>query len=387
MMLEESVLFVDDDPNILNAYKRQLHKVLNVETALGPEEGLEAVETNGPYAVVISDFRMPGMNGLEFLSKVRGRAPDSIRMILTGTADLDVAIQSINEGNIFRFLTKPCPHEVMGKALAAGIEQYRLVNSERDLLENTLSGSVSLLTEILSIVSPEAFGRATRLRKIVEAVANEMRVLDDWELRLSPMLSQVGFISVPPEIMTKYFAMEPLSDQEEAILNRVPEVGSELLKKIPRLESVARSVLYQNKGYDGTGFPEDSVAGEDIPFASRILKVALDLMWLEESGTPQNSVLGELEKRESSYDPRILAIVSTIYVPITETEEDSKTQYVAVSLSELRMGDTLRSNVETVDSKLLILRGNMVTQVLLARLKNYSRLVGIKEPIVVGRSN
>lgn len=122
--MENRVLFVDDDYNVLDAYKRQLRKKFDIETALGSEEGLAAVRDNGPYSVIVSDLRMPGMDGIQFLSCVKEEVPESVRMMLTGYADLQNAIKAINSGSIFRLLTKPCAPQVLAEALAEGFEQY-----------------------------------------------------------------------------------------------------------------------------------------------------------------------------------------------------------------------------------------------------------------------
>jgi DNA-binding NtrC family response regulator len=128
---------VDHEENILLAYQRQLRKEFQIETALGGGPAPEAIAQRGPYAVIVSDMRMPGMDGVQFLSKVKERAPDSVRMMLTGNNDLQTAMQAVNEGNSFRFLTKPCTPETLAKALEAGLEQYRLITAERELLEKT----------------------------------------------------------------------------------------------------------------------------------------------------------------------------------------------------------------------------------------------------------
>jgi len=122
--MSNKILFVDDDSNILDAYKRQLKRQFHVETARGGEEGLNAVTNHGPYAVIVSDLRMPGMDGNQFLSRVKEIAPESVRMMLTGFADLKTAMDAINRGNIFRLLTKPCAKEVLADALSVGIKQF-----------------------------------------------------------------------------------------------------------------------------------------------------------------------------------------------------------------------------------------------------------------------
>lgn len=130
------ILFVDDDSNILDAYRRQLKRQFHVDTARGAEEGLKAIADNGPYAVIVSDLRMPGMDGNQFLSRVKDMAPESVRMMLTGFADLKAAMDAINRGHIFRLLTKPCAKEVLAEALSEGIEQYKKNASTEERASN-----------------------------------------------------------------------------------------------------------------------------------------------------------------------------------------------------------------------------------------------------------
>jgi len=133
--MTEKILFVDDEPPVLDGYKRMLYKDFKVETAVGGEQGLAAIQEHGPFAVVISDMRMPGMNGAEFLAQVRQKVPDTVRMLLTGYADLNAAIDAVNRGNIFRFLTKPCEKDVLAGAIHLGVEQYRSVTAEKELAQ------------------------------------------------------------------------------------------------------------------------------------------------------------------------------------------------------------------------------------------------------------
>src|SRR5689334_22713738 len=123
------ILCVDDDPNILQGYKRAFRRDFEIHIAEGGIEGLAMIENEGPFAVVVSDMRMPVMDGIQFLIRVRELAPQSVRMMLTGNADQQTAIDAVNQGNIFRFMTKPCPPDVMATMLNAGIEQYRLITA------------------------------------------------------------------------------------------------------------------------------------------------------------------------------------------------------------------------------------------------------------------
>jgi CheY-like chemotaxis protein len=149
--MADKILFVDDEPLILDGYKRMLHSEFDVSTAQGGEQGLASVGDNGPYAVVISDMRMPGMSGAEFLAHLRQKAPETVRMLLTGYTGLDAAMSAVNEGNIFRYLTKPCDKQVLIAAINIGIIQYHTVRVERELIKK--ARALELSPEIEAPVS------------------------------------------------------------------------------------------------------------------------------------------------------------------------------------------------------------------------------------------
>ena len=123
--MKEKVLCVDDESSALEGHQRILHRHFEVTTAVSGEQGLAILERRGPFAVVISDMRMPGMNGADFLARVREKAPESVRMLLTGYSDMKAAMDAVNRGRIFRFLSKPCERDVLVAAIGAGVEQYR----------------------------------------------------------------------------------------------------------------------------------------------------------------------------------------------------------------------------------------------------------------------
>jgi signal transduction histidine kinase len=135
------ILFVDDDCSVLDSLRRSLGRCYDLVTARGPEEGLCALAEKGPFAVIVSDLRMPGLSGLEFLRRAKEIAPQSVAIMLTGHGDLDTAMAAINEGHIFRFLTKPCPPPILSRSLDAAITQYRLAAADRELLRMTLENA------------------------------------------------------------------------------------------------------------------------------------------------------------------------------------------------------------------------------------------------------
>ena len=134
--MKDKVLLVDDDALVLAGLKRQLRNQFNVDTALSGEDALNRVQQNGPYAVIVSDFMMPGMNGIELLSRVKKSNPDTVRMMLTGAADMPTAIRAVNEGSIFQFHPKPCPAHTLCQAIQTAIAEYRKVVSQQNQLKN-----------------------------------------------------------------------------------------------------------------------------------------------------------------------------------------------------------------------------------------------------------
>jgi response regulator RpfG family c-di-GMP phosphodiesterase len=372
----EKILLVDDDQNILSGYRRSLRNEFRVETAEGGEAGLEVLRGNGPFAVVVSDLRMPGMDGNQFLREVRCTFPDTVRMMLTGQADLQAASEAVNEGNIFRFLFKPCPQEVLSKALGDGIRQYRLVKTERDLLENTLSGTVQLMVDILALVNPAAFGRASRLQQIVRLLLPHFGRENAWKLDVSAMLSQIGLVSLPAETVAKNCAGEAPSPDEASMLESHPTCGRDLLARIPRLEEVAHNIAYQAKRFDGSGPPYEGVRGRQIPLGGRILKIALDYDTLLQSGAAPEAAFSELNNRKGWYDPEVLNTLEQAVLNV-------RTGYTfhLISAAQLGTGMLLPDGVKTIHGNLVVGQGAEVTPAMLTKLQNFARFQGLTEPI------
>ena len=241
--MSEKILIVDDEPNVLRGYQRVLHNY-QLDVAGGGEEALAAIEEHGPYAVIVSDMRMPRMNGVELLTRIRHLAPETVRMMLTGNSDQQTALLAVNDGHIFRFLTKPCPAFEFAKALDAGLAQYRLVVAERELLTRTLSGSIRMLTDVLSLVNPVAFGRATRVRTLVRQVAQFLGEPAIWQVEIAAMLSQIGCVAVSSDTLAHHYTGTKLTPAEEKELSTLPAVGGDLVRHIPRLETVADIITY-----------------------------------------------------------------------------------------------------------------------------------------------
>jgi response regulator RpfG family c-di-GMP phosphodiesterase len=380
--MNQKVLFVDDDQNLLASCERNFRRQFDVATATGGEAALQTIAERGPFAVVVSDRQMPGMDGIQFLSLVRERAPDTVRIMLTGNADLEGAIKVVNEGNIFRFLTKPCAQEILGNAVADALAQFQLVTAEKELLNKTLSGSIKLLTDILSLMEPQSFGRAETMRDIITSVTRKFKLENDWEIHLAVMLAPISFVTVPAETLLRARSGKVLSKVEEQILNQLPETAGRLLSNIPRLEGVGRVVRYHHKQYDGGGFPSDAVKGEALPFGSRLLKILGDLTYLQTNGASRIKALDEMQSRFGWYDPLLLDAVRTYYGIASATRENTRSN-ISIGIADLAAGMVLRSNIETKEGTLILSTGHHITEMTLEKIRNFSRVSGIREPIFV----
>lgn len=382
--MSTKVLCVDDDANILTGIQRNLRKQFDIDTAVGALAALKIVETSGPYAVIVADMQMPGMNGVEFLNIVRQKYPDTVRVMLTGNADQKTATEAVNRGQIFQFLNKPCPPEKLAEVLNGGIKQYRMITAERELLENTLNGSVKVLMEILSLSDPTSFGRGQAVRDQAREVAKLLQVTTTWELELAAMLCPIGCVSLPAELNQKARVGLDLTGAEKDIIARVPQVSHDLLNKIPRLEAVARIVLYQNKNFDGTGFPADSVKEEEIPIESRIIRVLSDLAHLESKKSARFKGLELLREQKGLYDPRVMDAVGRYFeIEAQTTSAATQKAPLALDVEGLHAGHVLTADIRTKQDILIVGAGTKITPLILERLRNFASLGGLKLPVYV----
>lgn len=243
--VQEKILFVDDDQNILDAFQRNFRREYDVEVASSARDAATVIARKGPFAVVVSDMRMPGLDGVQFLTRLKEISPDTVRIMLTGYADVQASIAAVNSGSVFRFLTKPCSAQHMKRVLEDALEQYRLVISEKQLLEQTLSGTVKVLSELLALVNPDAYGRANRIHRLVRQMALHLGMTKTWEIENAALLSQIGCMLLPASAIQRITQGEPLDPETQQVYDMHPMIAADLLGHIPRLDNVREMIAYQ----------------------------------------------------------------------------------------------------------------------------------------------
>jgi CheY-like chemotaxis protein len=360
---------------VLDGLTLQLGRSYELHCATSGPAALELLRSKGPFAVVLSDMRMPAMNGATFLSNVRAESPDTVRMLLTGYSDIDSAINAVNEGQIFRFLSKPCAPDALRQAFAAAVEQHRLVTAERVLLDQTLRGSIKTLIDILSLTNPIAFGRATRLRDHVLAVAAALSLKASWELEVTAMLTQLGNVVLPENVLEHYYRNQPLSQQEQSMVDRANALSDELLANIPRLENI-REWITELNGYTLQPKAPPPRHWKDQCIELKILRVVNDYDRLESEGLSAQRAVDVLRSRTGWYDEAALDALGKL------RQASAESQVRELPASALAAGMTLIADVRTNSGFLVLARGHQLTASSIERLRNYAKGV-LKEPIRV----
>lgn len=378
--MSNRVLFVDDEQNVLAAIKRTVRQLVDAVTCDDPLLALELLQHDGPFAVIVSDMRMPGLSGIDFLAKAREIAPDSVRVMLTGNSDQTTAIDAVNKGEIFRFLTKPTDPETLRAVLAAGLRQHQLVTSERELLQHTLNGSIKVLAEMLTIAKPEAFGRTDRLRSKVTQIASHLGMQGQWELETAVSLSLLGCVGLPSQLLEKAAGGAALSAKEQLEYRAHPQLAADLINAIPRMKVVADIVLYQNKDFDGSGFPSDDRRGDDLPLGARVLRVALAYDDLKVQGWSDTAICVELRRQTGCFDPCVLEALESC-------NETGSPDVLRLTPEELTDGMTIEEDVKTTRDVLLICRGQVVTRAVRQHLLRFVDAGALADSVLVSVPN
>jgi response regulator RpfG family c-di-GMP phosphodiesterase len=374
--ISDLILLVDDEPNVLLGYERVLHGEFKTHSAVGGAAALNSIRTRGPYAVVLSDMRMPEMDGIQLFTKVKTVAPDTIRIMLSGYADLKTALSAVNEGNIFRFLTKPCSREILSSALNAGLAQHRLIMTEKELLEKTLTGSLTVLTEVLSITSPAAFSRAMRLRRYITHVMTALSTPNRWKFEIAAMLSQLGCVTMVPEVIDAVYAGEKLPPHQQALYDSHPRITSDLLKNIPRMASVAWMIAHQNQPITVDGDIRDREMAE-MRLGAELLQAALAFDTLVRRGSSRTEAAFKVMRLHSDLDSRVA-------MALVEIEpEDHKRATRTCRIGELAPGMIIDEEIRTDAGSLIVARNQEVTPFLILKLRNYHQAGSIVGDMVV----
>lgn len=370
------VLFVDDEQRVLESMAVLLRRDYDVEVAISGDEALRRLAELKDIAVVVSDFRMPQMDGATFLQEVMQRAPLATRILLTGEAGVDGARDAVNKGQIFRFLSKPCPPDQLRGALEAGVDRHRLMRAERMVLQETLVECIAALMEVLAVTNPVAFGRAHRLKALVADLATRLESREFWQLEAAALLSQIGYFAESPELAEKIYYGKPLTSAEQERAARVPATAARLLERVPRLEPVIQILA-------ALDWPDEALArvgDRMVGLGARILCIALEFDAMSTKGVRQPEILRALRARESRFGARVLDALAASMGAAAPPDEE-----LVMPLCEAQPGMRLRQEIRTPTGALLVPIGFEISERLLERISQIAP-EALRSPVALSRA-
>lgn len=365
--MDGKILFVDDEEYILYSFQRQFFDVFDLDVAQSAKEALSLMQNGNHYKVIISDMRMPQMNGIDFLIEAQKISPMSVRVMLTGNVDIDTAIGAVNQGEVFKFLLKPCDEETLKKVIYDCLKQYNLEQAEKELLEKTLKGSIKVLMDLLALSAPKIYSRSQKIRQIAAKIMRKVKGIKQWRIDLATLLSQIGWISIPPE------KRETMEDDQD-----VYEIAASLVNKIPRLEKVAQIIEQLN--HHPTPWNSFNNQNEDyqIQLETQILRVSIDLeKYLHQGLSFQDSVQKILDQIENLH-PLLKVVLNQIDV----TDTVKKAQYVPID--RLKKGMIIAEDIQHLKTKLLLVAKNQeVNEIVIKFLMNHYQEQNIRYKLLV----
>ena len=374
--MTDTILFVDDETNILQAFKRQFKSQFSIQTATNGPEALEILtKADEPMALVVSDFRMPGMDGIQLLARIKELSPNTVGILLTGNADMNMAIDAVNKGCLFRFLTKPCSNEVLLNTIFQALQQYHLVTAEQELQEKIMTSSVQLLIEILSLANPAAFSRSMRVRKIAVEITRRMKLANAWQFILAATLSQVGCVALPKNLLEKVEAGQPLTPTEESLFASHPMIGSRLLTGIPRVDPVAEMIKDQYKPYEA--FTLTSTGPTEEQFGAQILKVALDYDQLVRHYGSHAEAVAQMQVKTRQYNPAVMEALAK--QEVVQNDLDMR----LIHVEDLETGMILNQDLLSRGGDLLVAKGVTVGITHYDQIQRAAQESGVVEPFKV----
>lgn len=355
------ILFVDDDELVLSGITLTVGREFDVSTAISGMEGLELFEKEGPFAVIVSDFNMPQMDGSEFLREIRRKDKDVVTMLLSGGANYNEVSDAVRRGGIFRLIGKPCPTDIMVENLKQALKQYRTIRAEKDVLEQTLNGAVRAITAILAASKPLFFGRSERVKKLAFLLAEELKLSDDWRLELASTFSHLGYLTLPDEVQEKLYNHEELPDEIMDVVKVFPNFANGILKGIPRLEEITPIIDLIDQDYEEPSFTEDVSAK-----LASLIRLAKHYERFASDGYSRADIFQKLDEKQAVYLPEALDALRKI-----KDYSKGEAEIEEISIDKLKSGMRILEELRLPNGTLVAPRGSVVDQHFIKIVENY----------------
>ncbi len=394
----KKILYVDDEVNLLSSFRSLMRKE-DFETFLLQDSTMieEMLEKSGPFAVVLSDQRMPGLTGAELLETVANIHPETIKMLVTGYSDYDEMVQAINNGGISHYISKPWKDEELKSIVRTMYKRYNLASENKyllselkskhaklkELLDGTILESTHLLVDVLSYINPHAASQTDRVKSaglpILEKIA-DLSHQERWEISVAFDLFNLGFAVMPTWVQLALNKEGLSAAGRFSICNDHHLLAAQLLERIPGFEGAARIIQLSGKNFNGTGSPENvKISGKDLPLGARFLKIFIDMDKLSSPHFKDIEILKSMSEQTAKYDVELLNRVIESFTEVNEL----KSKELMVYSQDLMPGMLILQTIQTVSGIKLVNPNTVLTKTSLMAIRSWEKLEGIKEPIKV----
>jgi response regulator RpfG family c-di-GMP phosphodiesterase len=358
--MRPQILCIDDDPDVLDGLELVLHGVGEIHLAESGAAALDLSARLPRLAVVVCDMRMPVRNGAQVLEDFHRLRPDAVRILLTGYTDVGDAIAAINQGQIFRFLTKPCEPAVLQRTLGEALRQHQLVCAERELLEQTLKGCLDAMTDALALASPGVFGHAQRVRSLCAEVARQSGTGSHWSLEIAAMLLHIGLVGLPEEVLAPLLKGDAPEARHREQVRQAFAHAMETLQRIPRMEGV-RDIIRLAEPMSGGNLEIPLERSEQTRAWSAILRLCRQYVRLEALGYPPAAAIAKLQT-DGSPEPLLAALGAAV------GDSGAEEEFREVGLAALQAGMVLAKPLFTQAGQLLAPAGYEIREGFARRL-------------------
>lgn len=421
---QHTILLVDDEENILNSIYRLLRRERKYEVLMANSgaAGLEIIKQRAPISLIISDQRMPVMEGVEFLAKAKVLSPDTTRVMLTGYADINAVTAAVNQGAIYRYITKPWEDETLLSVIRQGIEQYELIIERKELLDLTRKQNeelaefnrnlehkveertrevqelykklktnfyetIRVFVSLVEHYDSHLGGHIKRVATVAEEFAKELGLSEKEieEIEVAALLHDIGLVGIPKVILAK--EAQDLSFNELNLLKQHPAFGQSLIHSIESLRQVGVIIKSHHERHDGSGYP-DGLKGEEIPYASRVLAICDTYDDnLVKRGKDKGSEGGAIYQIKSGrgilFEPEM---ANAFLKFVVNRKQESGVVEKEITLSQLQEGMVISRDISTGSGRLLVPKGAVLSNAIIDRLRNFHTLDPILENIVIKSS-
>ncbi len=362
--LNRNILLVDDEQAVLDGISRRLGADYQLTLANAPLAGLDKLSAGEKFAVILTDMQMPGMDGLSFIRRARELSPTSVFLMLTGNQDLPTATRALNEGQVFRYFTKPCASADLRAGLDAALRQYELLQAERELLQRTFVGSVNILCDIMGFAQPLLTIVNERMQRLIRSACESMGWQAHWEYMVAAKLALVGFVVIKPEAFANFLSSTAVTPEDKSLYLSALDTSARLLAKIPRLERIA-ALVHQMRVTDGALITSGGFDGAcDIENGGTMLGLALaHVIGTRKYGIDIASNLA-VEQLYSSPDGKLVQV----FRDVDKNSRVARNQAKKLPLAELTSGMVLAEDVNVKGGYMTLRAGDVLTDVAVANL-------------------